>query len=117
MISNLHDRMARIPFVTKLEVVHSHNIAALDRFDDLKESIIDKLGGTSIKEIVVWHNVEVLGISPGFQVLGFHPAKKVTYLKDSKDEWTAQLGSDGEPLVERLKVSGWKIVQRIVIDI
>jgi hypothetical protein len=54
--------------------------------DDLKESIINKLGGTSIKKIVVWHNVEVLGISPGFQVLGFHPAKKVTYLKESKDE-------------------------------
>jgi hypothetical protein len=114
MISDLHDRMARIPFVTKLEVVYSHNIAALDQLDDLKESIDNEFGGTSIKKIVVWHNVEVLGISPGFQVIGFHPAKKVTYIKDSKDEWTAQLGSDGEPLGERLKVSGWKIVQRII---
>jgi len=113
--------MARIPFVTKLEVVHSNNLAALDLLDDLKESsihrefnVVSQLGGTAIKEIVVWHNMEVLGISPEFQVLGFHPAKKVTYLKDGDGEWTAKLGWDEKPLGEQLKACGWKIVQRIV---
>ena len=38
--------------------------------------VIFQLEGTKIREIVVWHGVEALGISPGFQVLAFHPEKK-----------------------------------------
>jgi hypothetical protein len=113
--------MMRIPSVTKLEIVHSNNIAALDLSDDLKESIIpgdfrvvSQLGGTAIKEIEVWHNVDVLGISPEFHVLGFHPAKKVTYLKDGNDEWMARLGWDEERSGNNLKECGWKIVERII---
>jgi hypothetical protein len=120
-ISDLHNKMARIPFITKLEIVHSNNIAALDLLNDLKESsipgefsVVSQLGGTSIKEIEVWHNVDVLGISPELQVLGFHPAKKVTYLKDGNDEWMAKLGCDEEQLGKHLAEYGWKIVQRII---
>ncbi|KIM72916.1 hypothetical protein PILCRDRAFT_93279 [Piloderma croceum F 1598] len=50
--------MMRIPSITKLEIVHSNNIAALDLLDDLKESIIPRefivvsqFGATAIKEI------------------------------------------------------------------
>jgi hypothetical protein len=60
--------------------------------DDQEECVIDhnfdvisQLEGTKIREIVVWHGVEALGISPGFQVLAFHPAKKVTFIKSSAD--------------------------------
>ena len=86
--------------------------------DDQEECVIDhnfdvisQLEGTKIREIVVWHGVEALGISPGFQVLAFHPAKKVTFIKSSADRWMAKLGCNGEPVGEQLNASGWKFVK------
>jgi hypothetical protein len=82
MIQDWHDRIRWFPCITKLEVVYSHHISALDLGDDQEECVIDRnfdvisqLEGTKIREIVVWHGVEALGISPGFQVLAFHLAK------------------------------------------
>jgi hypothetical protein len=104
MIPDWHDRIRRFPCITRLEVVYSHHISALDLGDDQEECVVDRhfsiishLEGTQIQEVVVWHGVEALGISPGFQVLAFYPVKKVTFLKISANRWTAKLGFNGEP--------------------
>ncbi|KIM90221.1 hypothetical protein PILCRDRAFT_1568 [Piloderma croceum F 1598] len=83
-IPDLHNRIVWIPFITKLEIVHSNNITALDLLDNLKESsiprefsVVSQLGGTAIKEIEVWHNMDILGIGPKLQVLSFHPEERL----------------------------------------
>jgi hypothetical protein len=110
MLPDFHDRMARISFATKLEIVSTINIDDLDHLEDIEESsihtkfsFISKLGGTAIKEVVAWHNVKVLDISPDFQVFGFHPAKKVTLLKDDNGQWMGKLRWDEEQIGEHLK--------------